>query len=443
MSSIIAALSFAILAPVSLAQESGPPPGFRSLFNGKDLTGWWGLGTEDPRAWGALDPEALAKKKEDSRADIAQHWSVRGDALVNDGNGLYLTTEEQFADFELLLDYKTVAKADSGIYLRGCPQVQIWDTTEAGGKWGIGADKGSGGLWNNTAGTLGKDPLVLADRPFGEWNHFRIVMVGARVSVWLNDQQVVDHARMENYFDRAVPLLPRGPIQLQTHGGEISWRNIYVREIGADEANEILRNSGPDRTGPVAGFQDIFNGRDLAGWAGPIENYEVTDGAVFCKPGHGGTIYWDEELSDFIVEMEINLPPGGNNGLAIRYPGQGDTAYVGMCELQVLENTHPKYAGLDPRQFHGSVYGQVAAHRGYLRDPGQWNFQRVSVRGSRISVELNGTRILDADILEVDDLMYDKEKFGGRTRTSGFFGLAGHNDPVRFRALRLKALEAE
>ena len=437
----LAMLACCLVAPAVIAQTVPPPEGFRALFNGKDLAGWWGASTEDPRTWSALDQAALSKKKADSRADIAEHWSVAGDELVNDGHGLFLTTDEDFGDFELRLDYKTVAGADSGIYLRGCPQVQIWDSTKAGGKWNIGADKGSGGLWNNSAGALGKNPLVLADRPFGEWNHFRIVMVGARVSVWLNDQHVVDHATMENYFDRSLPVPARGPIQLQTHGGEIRWRNVFVRPIGADEANTILRNDGPDRKTPVAGYAEIFNGRDLTGWAGPVDNYEVKDGAIVCKPGHGGTIYWHEAVADFAVEMEISLPPGGNNGLAIRYPGQGDTAYVGMCELQVLDNTHPKYAGLDPRQYHGSVYGQVAAQRGYLRAPGEWNFQRVTVSGSHIHVELNGTVILDADILAVGKLMYATEKFAGRTRTEGFFGLAGHNDPVRFRALRMKAME--
>lgn len=437
----LAILACCFLAPAVVAQAVQPQGGFRALFNGRDLAGWWGAGTENPRVWSALDPAALSKKQADSQADIAQHWSVAGGELVNDGHGLYLTTAEDFGDFELRLDYKTVAGADSGIYLRGCPQVQIWDSTKAGGKWNLGADKGSGGLWNNSAGAAGKDPLVLADRPLGEWNHFRIVMVGARVSVWLNDQHVVDHATMENYFDRSLPVPARGPIQLQTHGGEIRWRNVFVRPIGADEANAILRNHGPDRTTAIAGYAEIFNGRDLTGWAGPVDNYEVKDGAIVCKPGHGGTIYWHEAAANFAVEMEISLPPGGNNGLALRYPGAGDTAYVGMCELQVLDDTHPKYAGLDPRQYHGSVYGQVPAQRGYLRAPDQWNFQRVTVSGSRIHVELNGTVILDADILAVEKLMYATEKFPGRTRTDGFFGLAGHNDPVRFRALRMKTLE--
>ena len=134
------------------ALSAKPPKGFTTLFNGKDLKGWWGLKTEDPAKWMALSPEKFAEKKAASLKDIAKHWSVDGEELVNDGHGMYLTTEKNYGDFELLVDYKTVAKADSGIYLRGIPQVQIWDYTKEGGKWNIGADKGSGGLWNNSKG---------------------------------------------------------------------------------------------------------------------------------------------------------------------------------------------------------------------------------------------------------------------------------------------------
>jgi 3-keto-disaccharide hydrolase len=424
------------------SDEPVVPDGFTALFNGQNLDGWWGASTEDPRGWMTLEPEALAEKKERSRDNIRQHWRVDDGQLVNDGDGLYLTTNKNYADFELILDYKTVPGADSGIYLRGIPQIQIWDTTEAGGKWGIGADKGSGGLWNNAEGAPGKDPLVLADKPFGQWNHFRVVMVGQRVSVWFNDQLVVDHARLANYFDREKPVPRTGPIQLQTHGGQITWRNVAIREINPAEANEILQRRGfanAQHSPPT--FTTIFNGQDFTGWSGPTENYEVVDGAIRCRPGHGGTIYTDATYDDFQVRFEFLLPPGGNNGLAIRYPGSGDTAYVGMCELQVLDNTSPKFAKLDPRQYHGSAYGQAPAHRGYLRKPGIWNFQEVTVKGSTITVELNGTVILDTDLSKVTDFMYPAEKFKGRTRTQGHFGFAGHNDPVAYRKIEIRELK--
>ncbi len=201
------------------------------LFNGQDLDGWFGHGTEDPRNLWAMSPEELAAHKDSTRNNIREHWWVEDGELVNDGEGLYLTTNEDYGDFELLLEYKTVPGADSGIYLRGVPQVQIWDTTEEGGKWELGADKGSGGLWNNSAGAPGKDPLHHMDKPFGEWNSFKVRIIGERVSVWMNETLIVDDAVMENYFDRSSPIFERGPIQLQTHGGEIRWRNVFIREL--------------------------------------------------------------------------------------------------------------------------------------------------------------------------------------------------------------------
>jgi len=427
-----------LLAPS--APAATPPPGFSPLFNGRDLGGWWGLETEDPAKWKALSPDDFAKKKAASLEDIKKHWRAEGDELVNDGNGLYLTTEKDYGDFELTLEYRTVAGADSGVYLRGIPQVQIWDFTKAGGKWGgdLGSEYGSGGLWNNSKDNPGKNPLVMADKPFGQWNKFHIRMVGERVTVLLNDQLVVNHARLENYFNRQGPVPKTGPIQLQTHGGEIRWRNLFIREIPGDEANTILRNA--DRE---AGFHPILSeATGTKGWTGPIDEYDFTDGGLRCKPGKGGTVYYKpEEFGDFVALLEFKLPAGGNNGLAIRYPGQGDTAYAGMCELQVLDDNYEKATNskIDPRQAHGSAYGMVPAFRGFQRPIGEWNYQRVTVKGSKIEVELNGTRILNADLSTVKEYMANSAH-PGKDRTTGYFGFAGHGDPVAFRQVELKRL---
>lgn len=242
--SFLAAVTLVLAGPFAdVSAEVKAPEGFTALFNGKDLSGWWGLGTEDPAKWMALTAEKLAEKKAKSLVDIKKHWRVDGDDLVNDGHGLFLTTEKNYGDFELRLEYKTVAKADSGIYLRAIPQVQIWDTTKVGGKWKIGADKGSGGLWNNPKGSPGRDPLVLADKPFGEWNSVRVLIAGEIVTVYLNDKLVVDHAKMQNFFNKKGPMPEVGPIQLQTHGGAITWRNVIVREIGKEESAKIQKVS--------------------------------------------------------------------------------------------------------------------------------------------------------------------------------------------------------
>jgi hypothetical protein len=207
------------------------------------------------------------------------------------------------------------------------------------------------------------------------------------------------------------------------------------RETASDEANRRLR--GDD---DAQGFRSIFNGEDLTGWRGATDDFEVRDGAIACKPDRGGVLFTDEQYQDFVVRLEFKLPPGGNNGLAIRYPGEGSASHDGMCELQVLDNTAEKYADLDPRQYHGSAYGMVAAERGHLPDVGQWNYQQVTVKGSTLKVELNGAVILDTDLADVSEFM-NNYPHPGKDLRHGHFGFAGHGDPVMFRNIAIKPLE--
>ena len=421
------------------AADPQPPKGFTALFNGKDFTGWhgWAIHAKggSPADVAKMSPEEREKAFAAWTEDAKKHWTIEDGELVNRGKGAYLTTDNDYGDVEFLIEYKIAPAVDSGIYMKTMPQVQVWDPADKDPGERLGKAKGSGGLWNNRKGSPGQDPLVRADRPAGEWNRFRIIMVGERVTVYLNDQLVVNHARLENFWDKKSPLPAKAPILLQTHPPEreIRWRNIFIREIPADEANDILRKAA------AAGFEPVFNGKDFTGWAGPVENYQVRDGAIVCKPGKGGTIFTAGEYGDFVARVEYRLPPAGNNGLAIRYPGQGDTAYVGMCEVQVLDDTSPKYTRLDPRQANGSAYGMVPAKRGYLRPTGEWNFEEVTVKGSTIKVELNGTVILDADLSKVTEYMANSPH-PGKDRTTGHFGFAGHNDPVAFRNVAIKSL---
>jgi hypothetical protein len=435
----LVALLFALALPGAAQSVPSPAAAVRDaaglaqpLWNGRDLQGWHGQDEHvDPYRFDAMTPQQRAEQRAKDDATVAAHWRVDAGELVNDGAGAYLTTDEEFGDIELRLEYRTVPLADSGIYLRGTPQVQIWDPTEAGGKWKLGADKGSGGLWNNERHA--NRPLVLADRPFGEWNALRVLQVGERTSVWLNNQLVVDWAVMENYWKRELPLRPRGPIQLQTHGGEIRFRNIELRRIAPDEADALLRSHGD------GGYEPVFDGRSLDGWQGDRDGYEVVDGAIRCRAGHGGNLFTVKSYADFAVRLRFRLPPGGNNGLAIHYPGSGDAAYDAV-EVQVLDDSAAQYEKLKPYQFHGSLYGLVPAHRGYLRPQGQWNFEEVVVRGSRIAVTLNGTTIVDADAAAVTAPPSGKEH-PGRLRTEGFFGFCGHQDPVEFRDIEIRTLQ--
>ncbi len=455
------------------AVEPAPPEGFQALFNGKDLTGWFGWGTKDPTELWKMTPEQLAEYKKKSiegdsagaKDHIKAHWSVVDGELVNDGKGLYLTTDRDYGDFELWVEYKALPKGDSGVYLRGIPQVQIWDPAEEDPQ-GLGRAKGSGGLWNNSKGAAGKDPIKKMDKPLGEWNQFKIRMIGERVTIIFNGETVVDNAVLENFFankkagyiafgkqkegDAATkekvpngwikdPAFPKGPIQLQTHGSEIRWRNVYIREIAAEESNRELASRDAD------GFVELINGKDLSNWQGAVDSYEVADGNIRCKSGKGGDLLTMEEFENGKIRVEFKLPKAGNNGIALRTPLGGHSASDGL-ELQVIDSDgyNEKQAaagkgGLAPYQYHGSIYHCVGAKHGYLRTAGEWNFQEIEVQGQRIIVTLNGTKILDADISTFDRSQIPHPP-KGLDRTKGLIGFAGHSDPVEFRSFKVKRM---
>jgi 3-keto-disaccharide hydrolase len=209
-------MAAAWLAAAAIGQDNRPPKGFVALFNGKNLEGWQGLVELPERA--KLTKEELAAKQHDANETYLPHWAVADGVLRYDGKGQSLQTAKDYGDFELLVDWKIGPKGDTGIYLRGTPQVQIWDNPE-----------GSGGLYNNKINP--RQPLTKADKPIGEWNTFRILMRGEKVSVWLNGTLVVDNVTMENYWQRDQPIAARGPIELQHHGNPIEFKNIYIRTL--------------------------------------------------------------------------------------------------------------------------------------------------------------------------------------------------------------------
>jgi hypothetical protein len=200
--------------------DNNPPEGFTALFNGRDLAGWKGL-VADPPKRAKMTPEDLSKAQEAADALMVEHWTVKDGVLYYDGKGNSLCTVKDYGDFELLMDWKLEPKGDSGIYLRGSPQVQMWDP-------GL-RNIGSGGLFNNEKNPNG--PLLTADKPIGEWNTFHIKMVGEKVTVRLNGQLVVDNVTMENYWERDQPIYPAGQIELQHHGDPLQFRNIYLKEL--------------------------------------------------------------------------------------------------------------------------------------------------------------------------------------------------------------------
>ena len=228
------------------ARDNTPPPGFQSLFNGTDLSGWKGLAHRNANNRRALTGDALREAQEVADQSMREHWSVVDGVLTYDGKGQSLCTDKDYGDFELYVDWKIPPGADSGLYLRGTPQVQIWDPWDARVKKGgtppsspeqwvtsykNGRNLGSGGLWNNKRWR--NSPTSLQDNRPGEWNTFFIRMVGEKVSIWLNGKNIVDRVKLENYWDKTgkTPIPRADQIELQHHGSPLYFKNLYIREL--------------------------------------------------------------------------------------------------------------------------------------------------------------------------------------------------------------------
>lgn len=403
-----------------------------SLFNGKDLSGWKGL-VEDPIKRNAMSTHELTKKQVAADQDMRANWTAENGMLVFGGKGDNIATDKQYGDFELLVDWKLDPQGeepDAGIYLRGTPQVQIWDISRVN----VGAQVGSGGLYNNK--THAKDPLKVADNALGEWNTFKIKMVGDKVWVWLNGEQVVDSTVLENYWDRNQPIFPMEQIELQAHGSKVWYRDIYLKELPRKEVFQVTATEQQE------GFEMLFDGTHLDNWTESTA-YEITpDGHLRANPDakFGKNLYTKEEFGDFVYRFDFKLTPGANNGVGIRTPLEGDAAYVGT-EIQILDNDADIYKNLKEHQYHGSAYGVIAAKREGLKPLGEWNTQEIYVKGNHVRVTLNGIVILDGDLAEASkNGTLDGKDHPGLKNKKGHLGFLGHGSEVFFRNIRIKRL---
>ncbi|WP_029905287.1 DUF1080 domain-containing protein [Prevotella sp. 10(H)] len=409
--------------------------GFISLFNGKDLSGWKGL-VENPIARMKMKPIELAKQQTAADKIAIDHWNAEKGTLVFDGTGgNNLCTEKQYGDFEMYIDWKldpAGKEADAGIYLRGTPQVQIWDISRKD----VGAEVGSGGLYNNQSNP--SKPLKVADNKLGEWNTFYIKMVGDRVTVKLNGELVVDNVILENYWDRSQPIFPIEQIELQAHGSKVYYRNIFVKELESFKPFQLSAQEEKES------FKILFDGTNMHSWTGNTVDYAIEDGCISLNPkgGHGGNLYTKDEFSDFTFRFEFQLTPAANNGVGIRTPMGVDAAYDGM-EIQILDHDHPVYKDITPLQAHGSVYGIIGAKRGFLKPVGEWNEEEITANGDHIKVTLNGTVILDGNIREATkNGTADGQQHPGLFNKKGYIGFLGHGSPLKFRNIRIKELNS-
>ncbi len=368
-----------LLCGAVLAADTG---GYQSsLFNGKDLDGWQVTGCE-----------AVVKD---------------GVLLLKAGDG-FVRTNERHGDFVLELDWRALrpSKYDSGIYIRA-------DLPEDGKPWPkryqINLLDGKEG---NLLGVAGAESSGLA-KPAGEWNHFKITVVGDTAELEINGQKAWKASGIQN---------ADGYIGLQSEvdgGGQFEFRNMTLTDLD---------------------YQPLFDGHDLAGWTGDTQGYQVVDDMIVSPTTGGGRLFTADEYADFSFRFDFKLTPGGNNGVGIRTPMEGNPAYVGM-EIQILDNDADVYKDIQPYQAHGSVYGVVPAKRGYLKPVGEWNHEEIIADGRHVTVILNGTTIVDANLDEASKGgTMDHQDHPGLQREKGHIGFLGHGAKIEFRNLRIKDL---
>ena len=382
MKTYLKSFLFALLFACPIFLSAAKPV---SLFNGKDLTGWKG-----------------------------GNYVVEDGAIVCKGGNL--VTEKQYANYVFEFEFLLPAGGNNGLGIhypgKGGPsgagmELQILDNKHP--KYAKLVDSQyHGSLYKLKAAKRGHL------KPAGEWNRQKVTVNGPKVQVVLNGVEILnanlDEINKEKPKHNGAKRRS-GHICFCGHGSPVKFRNITILEL-------------PESV-------SLFNGKDLTGWK--KGNYVVEDGALVCK---GGNLVTEKEYSNYVFEFDFLLPPGGNNGLGVHYPGSGDAAYTGM-ELQILDNSHERYAKLKDYQYHGSLYTLKAAKRGHLKPVGEWNRQKVTVNGPSVKVVLNGVEILDANL---DEINKEKPKHNGAKRRSGHLCFCGHGAPVKFKNITILEL---
>ena len=353
------------------------------LFNGQNLDGWQVTG-----------------------CDVG----VEDGKLVLKGGDGFVRTNETHRDFVLELDWRArrEAKYDSGIYIRSAlpEEGKPWPA-----RYQVNLLQGGEGNLLGLKGDQGKAAQSKGLVNANDWNHFKLTVVGDTAALEINGQPAWKASGLE---------ASEGYIGFQSEvdgGGQFEFRNVELTDLD---------------------YKPLFNGQDLTGWTGDTKGYFVENGSLVSRENSGGKIFTTGEYGDFSLRFDFKLTEGGNNGVGIRSPLEGDPAYVAM-EIQVLDDTSPRYRTIAPWQHHGSIYGVVASKPGHLKPLGEWNHEEIIANGSKIKVILNGVTIVDADLAKVNGTL-DGKDHPGVNRTTGHIGFLGHGAKIEFANIRIREL---
>ncbi len=364
---------------------------FRPLLHESDLGGWWGCGWEEHQLLGEADSSGMQGRHAEQ---LAKEWTSKDGVLSTKGSRLRLTSIESFKDFELQMKFKLEEGAYGGVSLRARAMLDFWDTETLShpsiafgtlnerGKLYAGY-KGSGGLSSNAAWTPGHSPSVIADKPRGEWNDLRLVLVGTRLSLWLNDVLVQDHVEVDNEQGRNSPLPASGHLQLVGYRGEIQWRDIEVREIAHAESLRLFEHAASDDIASISTSA-------LSAWKGPTENWEVV-GEALRSSAAGDWMHSAEEADHFTLRLEYEAPAGSGAALLLRAKGSGIEDGVGV-EIPLVAT------GSALSKTTNSFQDQLALRASSAQRPGEWNALAVQLVGESLRVELNGVRVLEGQL---------------------------------------------
>ena len=374
---MLLALGVALFFSLTSDCLADEPAGVRlPLFNGESLDGWHITGCQAAVEDGLI--------------------------VLQEGNG-WLRTDHQYRDFILELSCRArKAEAwDSGIYIRAA-------IPEEGKPWPA---KYQINLKQGDEGNVGPLPMARSKglvKP-GEWNHFKVTVVGSTAKLEINGQKAWEADGIEQ---------PQGYIGLQCEvpgGGQYEFKDLFVTELG---------------------YRPLFDGQTLAGWEGAGQEaatcWQVEQGLLMCTGAKGPWLRSKEQFGDFSLRLEYKLKPGGNSGVYVRVPADGNHHGDGAgVEIQVLDDKAERYKNLKPYQFTGSVYAIAPAKEHVGREAGQWNSLEIEVQGPRYVIVHNGVTIIDADVEEFPELK-------GR-RLEGFLGLQNHSEEVWYRNIRISA----